>query len=408
MVEPVAGTRTDPEMGDPILRLQPTEVSPEAASSSPLLKKQMPGLDILRGGAVLSVFFFHAFRSLDDGVTFTHGTRVLQWITVGGWAGVNLFFVLSGFLITGILLDTRQRPNYWSSFYVRRVLRILPVYVVVLLLAKAYLHLHWMYVVVCVAYAAHLANYFPGIGPSYGPLWSLAVEEQFYLVWPLMVRRLTRRGLTILSCGIILVCPVLRGLAPAKFPWLGDMSTTWQAADSLAWGALVAIFLRSRQATLGRVKSVCALLAFAGIVLVGALAGSHSFSKKTVAGVALQSDAIFLFCTAFLLLALMFGGKREVLRWSAPVRFFGYISYGFYLLHVMLLFAFMDVFKFFEGPLTVVTARFLVARCAVVLVGCAALSFLSRRYFEERFLLLKERLVPYEAATGAARGSPVD
>ena len=404
MEEAANATREGLKVEDTILRLQQTEVSLEDRSRSPLLSKQMPGLDVLRGVAVLSVYFFHASGTLDEGIASTQGARMLRAIASPGWAGVNLFFVLSGFLITGKLLDTKMRPNYWSSFYVRRALRILPVYLVILLLTKAYFHLHWIYVVMCVLYAANIANYFSSIGPGYGPLWSLAVEEQFYLVWPLMVRRLTLRGLAILSCAIIVVCPVLRGLS-LRYPWLGDTSTTWQAADFLAWGALVAIFLRSRYTTLRRVHILCLFLWSGGFLLLGILYRFGSLSTKTVLGVALKYDAILMFFTLTLVLALLFGENRWVLRWSAPIRFFGFISYGFYLFHVLLLHAYVDVFQYFHGPVTLVTARFLLVRCAVVLLCCTALSFLSRAYFEERFLRLKERLVPYGVSAEGRRGS---
>ena len=99
---------------------------------SPLLRHKMPELDALRGVACLMVLFFHGFgnRFLPD--HFSGVVKAFMWTTTWGWTGVNLFFVLSGLLITGILLDTRERPGYYKRFYVRRVLRILPAYYAVL------------------------------------------------------------------------------------------------------------------------------------------------------------------------------------------------------------------------------------------------------------------------------------
>lgn len=105
--------------------------------ASNLLRSKMPELGTIRGIAVLLVLFFHGFG-------FRYGLQGLSWLprlfmmaTLPGWAGVNLFFVLSGFLITGILLDTKLKTNYYQRFYARRALRILPLYYSVLALPRS-------------------------------------------------------------------------------------------------------------------------------------------------------------------------------------------------------------------------------------------------------------------------------
>src|SRR3954452_16313464 len=103
------------------LNLSPVRVRP--ASRSVLLRREMPGLDVLRGIAILSVFCFHGLKwHLPAGAIGAPYVRHVAQAVSFGWLGVNLFFVLSGFLITGILLDTRTNENYWSSFYIRRSL----------------------------------------------------------------------------------------------------------------------------------------------------------------------------------------------------------------------------------------------------------------------------------------------
>src|ERR1700744_1028317 len=96
-------------------------------SDRPLLRKHMPELDVLRGLAIFSVVLYHGLY-WDGGHTTSKIMKLIVKASVFGWLGVNLFFVLSGFLITGILLDTKGRPDYYRRFYLRRVQRILPAY----------------------------------------------------------------------------------------------------------------------------------------------------------------------------------------------------------------------------------------------------------------------------------------
>jgi len=160
----------------------------------------IPALDGIRGLAILMVMLFHYGGNLER--TNPIG-RLVGGLFSFGWSGVDLFFVLSGFLITGILLDSRNAENYFSSFYARRVLRIFPAYYVSLALLLLILPMldpplrlslpsdQWMYVF----YAQNWVGIFdyPGRG-LLTPYWSLAVEEQFYLVWPLVVARVCRRA----------------------------------------------------------------------------------------------------------------------------------------------------------------------------------------------------------------------
>ena len=160
--------------------------------------KRIPELDGLRGTAILFVILFHFTAAEGTLPAHTFGS-VLQRVTSMGWTGVDLFFVLSGFLIGGILIDVRQSPRYWKTFYLRRFLRIIPVY---------YLWIVAYVLLMRVAGPAIQARSFSGrgvvLGPAiyehflfaqniwiaalpgmagawFGHTWSLAVEEQFYL-----------------------------------------------------------------------------------------------------------------------------------------------------------------------------------------------------------------------------------
>jgi peptidoglycan/LPS O-acetylase OafA/YrhL len=358
----------------------------------------MPGLDVLRGVAVLAVVLYHGLHWwLPPAVSISPGARLVSLLASPGWMGVNLFFVLSGFLITGILLDTRTRPNYWKSFYTRRALRILPLYLLVLFILRFYSGVSWAYFFLCVFY---MANFAPArFGMGYGPLWSLAVEEQFYLVWPLLVRRLRPRALAILCLGSIFLSPLLRYLSVSRILPLGSpFSATWLVTDNLAAGALIAILLRTPAASLSRVRRWTLGAALLGAALLALGLRLHLMSRATAAGAAFQPEPFILLFAALLLLSLQFGSHPRVFRLTRPLRFYGYISYGLYLFHVLGFNVYQDLFSDFYHPLPVLTAGYLLLRFCGVLAATTLFCFLSRRTFEEFFLRLKDRLVPYSAS----------
>lgn len=310
------------------------EVSPVPVVRGPrsvLLKREMPGLDVLRGIAILSVFCFHGLKwYLPVGAATEPYVRVIGQAVSFGWLGVNLFFVLSGFLITGILLDTRTKENYWSSFYIRRFLRIAPLYLVVLAILKFALNCTWAYVLLCLFYLANFASQLRIPGPGYGPLWSLAVEEQFYLLWPYLVRRLRLRALATLCVAGIVLSPVLRAISVSGSLQLGSpYNTTWLIGDNLFYGALLAIFLRTAAATERRVAQLTMLSGGLGAVLLIAGFSFHLLSRGTPSGAAFQPIPFLLIFSSMLLISLRFGDHPAAYRTLAPIRFFGYIATGF-------------------------------------------------------------------------------
>src|ERR1017187_2368035 len=147
----------------------------------------IPELDGLRGIAALMVVFYHAFFwSMGKG-GWPFFPRLVASVTQFGWLGVDLFFVLSGFLITGVLLKAKGKPRFLKLFYIRRALRILPVYygflIVLELLSPSR---NTSFVLVSFVYLSNAAPLL-GVPMIYGPLWSLSVEEHFYLLWPWLV-----------------------------------------------------------------------------------------------------------------------------------------------------------------------------------------------------------------------------
>ncbi|MBI5083418.1 MAG: acyltransferase, partial [Acidobacteria bacterium] len=189
----------------------------------------MPPLDGIRGLAILLVLLLH-FRAPDL-------THPLKGILGLGWTGVQLFFVLSGFLITGILLDTRSCSNYFSSFWMRRTLRIFPLYFlalsVFLVAAPAVLPVPKEALPPAadqVYYWTYLNNWIP-MGEEgrlvhvLGHFWSLAVEEQFYLVWPVVVWLVPPR---MLLRGCAVACLLILAARSWAFFTAGDLGMVYR------------------------------------------------------------------------------------------------------------------------------------------------------------------------------------
>ena len=225
--------------------------------------------------------------------------RALRTLCTPGWAGVDLFFILSGCLITGILLDEKGTPRYFRRFYVRRALRIFPVYFLMLLITYT-LGRAWLLPpegVPPLSTAAYLLNFSNWLAlnhsevPSLEHFWSLAVEEQFYLCWPLAIFWLDRKWLPRLLGLVIVGAPLVRFLILSSS---GDpdllrrlaSSLTPARADGLALGAMVAIILRQPglHAKLAKHSSK-ALACLTGLLLLwfGLKSRFHLESAATVA-----------------------------------------------------------------------------------------------------------------------------
>ena len=312
--------------------------------------------------------------------------------------GVNLFFVLSGFLITGILLDSRNKPRYYSRFYTRRALRILPAYYSLLVLLAILHQASAGFLGLSFIYLANVTNLF-GVPADYGPLWSLAVEEHYYIAWPAVVRKLSAQNVALASAAICVVVPILRGIAFLYGYTAGLGWYTWFVADGLAMGSLLAIGLRT-SLTRERVAQLCAVLFMLALILTAAGAPFGILTMQRVLGAALQYSVIHIFFAGVLLMFLLLGtSPRKRYVNYATLQFFGYISYGLYLIHLMVFRIYDRILRHYspqllpsDGHFELVVIRFVVAGSAAV-----GLAYLSRRYFEEAFLRLKDRFTRDDA-----------
>ncbi|HEV2180300.1 MAG TPA: acyltransferase, partial [Gemmatimonadaceae bacterium] len=218
-------------------------------------RRHVPALDGVRGLAILAVMAFHFTLRMPDA---SSGDRLVHRVLGAGWAGVDLFFVLSGLLITMLLLDAKGAPHYYRTFYGRRALRIFPLY-------YGFLAAYFLLVVRTGTtgndhylwheqgwWWSYLDNWWLAFvrrtePPNYfwtGPFWSLAVEEQFYLVWPTLVLLLTRRRLAVVCGAIIVGAPIFRlWLRAHHAALIAPYALTPARLDSLAVGALLAVVL---------------------------------------------------------------------------------------------------------------------------------------------------------------------
>src|SRR3954466_4450020 len=231
--------------------LEDVRLESPGAGWTPTVRGHLPTLDGLRGIAILAVMIHHA---AEFGQGNSPATAVHQFLHLGRH-GVDLFFVLSGFLITGILLDSKGSPRYFSTFYARRTLRIFPLYYGVLLVVLVVLPLivpqppaareviadqGWLWL-----YASNILMawrnrvLFNGEHVYLSHFWSLAVEEQFYLVWPLVVLLVGGRGLAWVCAACLPVALVVRGLTTRGSEFSAAIFLTPCRVDSLAVGALV-------------------------------------------------------------------------------------------------------------------------------------------------------------------------
>ena len=289
------------------------------------LPSYIPELQGLRGLAVLGVVIYHCHPRLE-------GTW-LYYGSLWGWAGVNLFFVLSGFLITSILLDAQDKPHYFRNFYARRALRIWPVYLLVLLIC--YLNAPWfiglpVWAAVRAAswwaYLLFLQNLFHiAIPPAIGQTWSLAIEEQYYLLWAPLVRFLRRPWIlaTVLTTALV-ASPLVR---MAHLAWKTPTHTLIHL-DGIALGSLLALGLY----TLGMSRA-----AWLGLGL-GALVAGVWAAATIAGGTAFLDSALAVAFAGAVLAAITATGARNplnaVLR-RGPLAFYGRISYGLYMIHIM-------------------------------------------------------------------------
>jgi peptidoglycan/LPS O-acetylase OafA/YrhL len=338
------------------------------------MPKKIPQLDAVRGVAVLLVLLHNTNR---------YPSLHLQFISNNGWMGVDLFFVLSGLLITGILLDTKQSGGYFRNFYARRCLRIWPLYyaallfmfVIVPLLRPSEVHTifdarsspWWSYPIFVQNFFVPVPTMAAGL---LGVTWSLAVEEQFYLFWPLIVRFTTLTQLRRIAIVAICISPALRFYLSLHH--VNIYTNTFCRLDGLMAGALLAILVRTNNFVPARLVRR-AWIGFA--VAVPLALGIEAFHARWIG-----FSFIALASVSFVYLALFSTQKwvRALLTNRALV-YTGMISYGIYLLEKIP----ADAVKSLHLD------RYPLLALPVATLATFVLAALSWKFLEKPFLRLK-------------------
>ncbi len=326
---------------------------------NPNVAPRIPELDGLRGLAILLILLGHHFNShlqAEAGSPLVYLIIALRYT----WSGVDLFFVLSGFLIGGILLEQRQAVNYYRVFYVRRICRIFPLYYLLLLLFFAFLLLGvgpvspWLFQnpLPFLSYFTFTQNFASVYYVAYvgapaawlGVTWSLAVEEQFYFVMPWVMRKVQRRGLPLILLSVIGFSILLRIFIYNNFV-VGSIANyvlTPTRVDGLMMGVLLAYAVRQPQ-WWQKIIAQRRLVSLAFWLLGGGLVALNIWRQELTTAESIVMTTIGytwigLFYTLLLLLLLLHQGqwvtaffRNSVMRWL------GEISYSFYLLHIPLI-----------------------------------------------------------------------
>ncbi|HMG84856.1 MAG TPA: acyltransferase [Terracidiphilus sp.] len=373
--------------------------------------KHMPELDGIRGLAILGVLLSHGagLTGIFDGMNGSVAAILFRLTMIPLWGGVDLFFVLSGFLITGILLKTKDSPHYFSSFYARRILRIFPIYYLTLI--STLIAAHFLFLIHTllppttlwkVAYFVYLQNW-PGfwhgqgmLSGIWGAYWSLAVEEQFYIVWPLFVWLFSGRALQRLCIfGIICALPLRILLSVYAFgASFGLAQLTGSRIDGLLAGAACALYMAREQRPLpiGMIKA----LGLTGAAIMCYIATFHTIEliRTNQWIMTLGITGFVLLSTALVALSQHHTAPAQRLLSSKVLQTAGKYSYGMYVYHTLVFLPFSFYVKSDAGAWTRsnfgIGVLFMLFEFSLVFL----IAKLSYDLLEVRFLRLKMHFKP--------------
>ncbi|WP_144392660.1 acyltransferase family protein [Pleionea sediminis] len=311
------------------------------------------GLDGLRAVAILWVMFGHISSSLNWPVTSAI-QKPFNLITNMGWVGVQLFFVISGFLITQILLKDQFKPGFLKNFYIRRSLRIFPVYYLALIIFFVLIPLlgfmpewlansksdqlwYWLY----------LQNWIRPFSEqgALAPLWSLAIEEQYYLIWPLCVLFFRNSTLKLICVFMIVSAPIIRTFLFTQMPDFFNIENIGKSAaynftfarwDAIAIGSLIGIYVSEKKTDILIKISQVGTIAFTLIILAQIALFSNFTSVALGIGMLNQTTVALLFGCLILLISQSQSDQNIIIRCLefSPIKSIGKVSYAMYLFHL--------------------------------------------------------------------------
>ncbi len=331
-------------------------------------------LDGVRGIAALMVFFHHVCFTSIHPAGWSTPVRLLHDLSSPGNTGVDLFFVLSGFLITSILIQARKTSSYYHDFYWKRILRILPLYTVCLLVVLFFIPGSGRYVLLSALFISNFAWLFHV--SSAGPFWTLAIEEQFYLLWPTVVRRRSVEQLRRWAIGVGMTAVILRLIAAAFGHY--NYYFTFFHCDGLAAGAFLACWFYQRTPSGTNITKenraiVLGILAGAALIAISIMPGTQSQAIAFLA--ASWQTGIMLLYSSLIAFLISHAGQRNLAFLRSPLlTFFGLISYAMYMIHFYVL----NFYDHLRGPMQPGDNTAYIIRFLTILTGTITLCLLSR------------------------------
>ncbi len=380
-------------------------------------------IDGLRALAAFLVIWGHSVEMA--GTISTQGAFTDYYTNIGrlGSSGVTLFFIISGFLITGILIDTKDQPRKFKNFYIRRTLRILPLYylgiffIFILMLffrqsgGDYYLPSVFMY------HILFINNWVPFFDPDnfattyadlswFAHLWSLAVEQQFYIVWPVlfffMFRKTDQRQMLLFIAGLIMLSTLLRVYFTYSFYWLPAYIGTLTRMDALFMGAALAVMLSYEPETLKKInvaaRPIVPFLASVLLFVFLITAGKTAFLIHIPLSIVPLTACLYFFLVNAMILPGRNSNLRKHLK-NRAVLHAGTISYGLYI---------------YSAPVQIALGNILILcgskdfwfnHAVMLLLGLGItylMATLSYAYIEKPIMRLKKTWAPYERHEKAA------
>jgi len=396
--------------------IENNELSDREGSELLQIRGYILPLDGLRGIAIIMVMIAHFNQESLLKVFYPIlGPILTKCAYIGGW-GVTLFFVLSGFLITGILLEAKGSEGFFKNFYARRALRIFPLYygtlIVLLFLLPLFLPGDegtrristyqwrlWLYMANLPGFAEwDTSNIY-----MVGHFWSLAVEEHFYIVWPCLVFFFRRNSLVRICIGAILVAFAMRMLVAAG----ASNWTTITKIDSLAMGCILAILGRQPQ-----MQEKILLLARRSVLILGVLLVILSFLPRVFYPdffrILKEPIAVSYFTCLLVLSIQKQAGTLGRIASNSVLRSFGKYSYGLYIIHGVLRPALSSLIPpMWLASLTPIPLIGLAAYTVISIGVCLLIAYATWHLYENQFLKLKSRFVTAPRLLAQTQSNPL-
>jgi peptidoglycan/LPS O-acetylase OafA/YrhL len=368
------------------------------------MENRIKELDGLRGIAVILVISFHLFKRAAT-LTEQPILREFSNLTTVGWVGVDIFFALSGFLITSILLKAKGSEHYFRNFYIRRILRIFPLYYVAIALVllfvpnlePEFINSRGRTLLLMMIYQQNwiplLKNYYLTL--YLGVTWSLAIEEQFYFLWPFIVYKLSREQLIKVGLSYIALSILARILGIIFWPDLTQISLFFYYApfarfEEILFGGLLAVFLTFdgvRQKIL-RFSMTIFIASLSGFVALCLLSNTLNPTRANIPLTAGAYTTIALFSVGLIGIFITYPPQhllRHIFQ-NSVLTFFGKHSYSMYLFHLIPVLLLLDILS----RNSIHGWAIYVLYSAASLVATIAIALLTWNLLEKHMLNLKK------------------